>query len=69
MNNIDQAKERITSKEFSAKFKSKNEVYKFVTIDVNGYMPPHECVTIYYLKDIVTGVKKCKSLSCFLFAM
>ena len=54
------AKERITTKEFSAKFRTKTEVYTFVTIDVAAYMPSHECCTIYWLKDIVNGNKKCK---------
>ena len=56
------AKERITTKEFSAKFRTKTEVYTFVTIDVAAYMPAHECCTIYWLKDIVNGNKKCKCL-------
>ena len=46
---------------FSAKFRSKNEVYQFLTIDVGAVLPQKECVTTYFLKDLVMGRKKCKS--------
>ena len=59
------AKTTITTKEFAAKFRSKTEVYKFITIDVNAYMAPPECVNIYFLKAIVLGGKKCKVLFCY----
>ena len=55
-------KTRITTSEFSAKFRSKNEVYSFLSIDVAAYLPPPECATIYFLKDLVNGKKKCKYL-------
>jgi hypothetical protein len=51
---------RITTSEFSAKFRSKNEVFAFLSIDVEAYLPSKECVTIYFLKDLVNGNKKCK---------
>ena len=53
-------KQHITTAEFAAKFRSKYEVYQFLTIDALAYLPPPECVTIYFLKDLVRGVKKCK---------
>ena len=56
-------KTKITAKEFAAKFRSKTEVYKFVAIDVEAEMPKPECVTIYFLKAVVLGEKKCKFLS------
>jgi hypothetical protein len=51
---------RMTTSEFSAKFRSKNEVFAFLSIDVEAYLPSKESVTIYFLKDIVNGNKKCK---------
>ena len=54
------AKVRITTNEFSAKFRSKSEVYALLSIDVGAYLAPPECVTIYFLKDLVSGKKKCK---------
>ena len=56
-------KERITTKEFAAKFKSKSEVYSLLYLDVGAYLPASDCVTIYFLKDLITGKKKCKSSS------
>ena len=52
-------KARLTTSEFSAKFRSKNEVYAFLSIDVEAYLPSKDCVTIYFLKDLVNGKKKC----------
>ena len=34
-----QAKVKITSKDFAAKFQSKREVYNFLSIDVGVYLP------------------------------
>ena len=45
---------------FAAKFRSKYEVYQFLTIDVGAVLPPHDCLNIYFLKDLVMGRKKCK---------
>ena len=53
-------KVRVTTKEFESKFRSKNEVYSLITIDLGAYMPPSECVTIYFLKDLAMGKKKRK---------
>ena len=53
-------KARLTTSEFSAEFRSKNEVYAFLSIDVEAYLPSKDCVTIYFLKDLVNGKKKCK---------
>ena len=48
-------KQRITTAEFAAKFRSKYEVYSFLSIDAMAYLPPPECVTIYFLKDLIRG--------------
>jgi len=29
-----------------------------LTVDVRAYLPPYECVTIYHLKDLISGAKK-----------
>ena len=54
------AKQQITTAEFAAKFRSKYEVYSFLSIDAMAYLPPPECVTIYFLKDLIRGTKKFK---------
>jgi hypothetical protein len=43
---------------FEAKYKSKREVYFFLTVDVEAFLPHYDTVTIYFLKDIVSGKKK-----------
>ena len=51
---------KVTSTSFAAKYRSKREIYNLLTVDVGAYLPPFETVTIYYLKDIISGKKKCK---------
>ena len=38
---------------FAAKFRNKREIFTFLTVDAEVYMPPFETVTVYYLKDII----------------
>jgi len=52
--------DNLTQKEFAAKFRTKGEVYRFLDYDVDVYLPPSDCVTIYFLKDICEGKRKCK---------
>ena len=58
MNQIQQEKVNVQS--FQAKYKSKRECYNFLAVDVGVYLPAYETVTIYFLKDIISGTKKCK---------
>ena len=48
----------ITSKEFSAKYRSKREIYNFLATDVGVYLPAYDNITIYFLKEILTKKKK-----------
>ena len=55
---------------FAAKFRSKRgkynnsinfifaEIFTFMTMDVKAYLPAIHTVTIYFLKDLITGKKK-----------
>ena len=52
--------EAVNVNEFAAKFKSKREIYTFLTIDGGAYLPDFGNVTIYFLKDLLQGKKKCK---------
>ena len=45
---------------FQAKYQSKRECYNFLTVQVEIYLPAYETVTIYFLKDIISGKKKRK---------
>jgi hypothetical protein len=53
-------KQMILASEFGAKAKSKREIYVFLSINVMAYLPDYETVTIYFLKEIICGTKKCK---------
>ena len=52
----------ITAQEFRAKFNSKKECFNFLSVDCKAYISSYETVTIYFLKDLISGKKKCK---CF----
>ena len=52
---------QITAASFASKFNSKREIYMFLTVDVHAYLPAYDTVTIYFLKDLISGAKKCKS--------
>ena len=43
----------INVKDFAAKYRSKREVYTFLTIDGNAYLPPFDTITIYFCKSLV----------------
>ena len=46
--------------EFASKYESKREVYNFLASAVGAYLAGYENVSIYFLRDIVSGKKKCK---------
>jgi len=49
---------RITAKAIAAKMSTKREIFNFCTVEGKIYLPSYEQVTIYYLKDILSGKKK-----------
>ena len=51
---------KVLTSEFETKFRNKLEVYRFLDVDVDAYLPPKDCSTIYFLKDIIRGKRKCK---------
>jgi hypothetical protein len=51
---------RINAAEFASKYKSKREIFNFLTVSAGAYLCPHECLTIYFLKQLVSGERKCK---------
>ena len=48
-------KQQVTATAFAAKYKSKREIFNFLTMDVKAYLPTYETVSIYFLKDLVSG--------------
>ena len=45
----------VNVREFASKYRSKREVFNFLTLDVKAYLPSYDTVTIYFLRDIVMG--------------
>ena len=43
--------------EIHAKYSTKYELYRFLASRNNVYLPHHRHVTIYFLKDILSGKK------------
>ena len=48
----------VSAAAFAAKYRSKRECYNFLAVDANVYLPAYEQVTIYFLKDLISGTKK-----------
>ena len=48
----------VNSKEFSAKYRSKREIYNFLACEVGVFLPPYDNVTIYFLKVLMGGQKQ-----------
>ena len=53
-------KQMILASEFASKAKSKREIFVFLCTNVMAYLPDYDTVTIYFLKDLIAGKKKCK---------
>ena len=48
---------KLTVQEFAAKFRTKSEVYGFLTVQCDRYCPPAATVSIWHLKDMACGLK------------
>ena len=51
-------KTKVLASEFGAKFRSKREIYTFLTVDCKAYLPHVGGVTIYFCKDLIASKKK-----------
>ena len=51
-------KKTLTTTEFSAKFRSKQEVYRFLAYEAEVYLPPYHSVTVWHLRDLCSGKRK-----------
>ena len=46
---------QISAKEIGAKFKSKREIYRFLSAEVKVYLGEFETMTIWHLRDLASG--------------
>ena len=44
---------RVNAALVASKYRSKPECYSFLTVKCKAYLPSHETVTIYFLKDLI----------------
>ena len=49
---------QISSAEFASKYNSKRECYTFLALTVKAYLPDYSNVTIYFLKDLISGKRR-----------
>ena len=60
MINAGNANVRVNAKAFAAKYQSKRECWNFLAVQAGAFMPAFHCVTLYHLKNIIAGKKRCK---------
>ena len=52
--------QQITAAQFGSRFKSKKEVFGFLTVELKAYLPSFHTVSIYFLKHIACGFRNRK---------
>ena len=50
----------VTAAQFSARFQSKREIYNFLQLDVQAYLPDYDTITTYFMRDMISGKSKCR---------
>ena len=50
-------------KNFAAKFATKGEIYRFLTVEAKVYLPDYRTVTIWHMKDLASGEKNVSLIS------
>jgi hypothetical protein len=48
----------ISAQEFSVRFKSKRECYRFINVEGIAFLSPNHVFTCYFLQDFISGKKK-----------
>ena len=54
---------KVLASAFAAKYSSKRECFNFLSVDCKAYLCSHDTLTVYFLRDLISGKKKCKLLS------
>ena len=50
--------QQMSAAQFASKFKSKRECHRFLAVEVGAYVPPLPNVTIYHMRDLISGEKR-----------
>ena len=60
---------KLNIRDLGSKFRSKNEIYRFLTSEADMHLPPQKEWSIYFVRDILSGIKRVrkfsKSIICF----
>ena len=51
---------KVSAKYFASKHNNKRECYQLLTQKRGAYLPKYDTLTIYFIKDLIAGKKKCK---------
>ena len=51
---------KVSVKEAAAKMSTKHEIYNFLIFDCKRYLCDEDCLTSYFMKDIMQGKRKGK---------
>ena len=54
-------KQTVFIQSFGVKFQTKKAIHQFLTVEVRAYLPAKTCVTMYFMRDIITGKRKCEN--------
>jgi hypothetical protein len=60
MDRLDQAQNKVKTNInlLKERFRSKNELYRFLTLECEAFLPKKESTNVYFLKDIMMGKKE-----------
>ena len=53
--NVEERKVDVTSTEFSQRFSSKQECFRFLASEVGAYLDDYKVMSIFHLRDIISG--------------
>ena len=53
-------KKTVSVQDIAAKFESKHEIYQWLTTELNMYLPKYKQTSIYWMREIIAGKRKCK---------
>ena len=53
--------QKVSIADIAAKMESKHEIYQFLTTELQMYLPKYKQTSIYWMREIIAGKRKCKS--------
>ena len=59
---------KVNIHQLAEKFKSKNELYNFLSLDCKAYLPSIRSTNVYFYKQILRGEKKVIAILTFLIS-